>query len=824
MPARPLPPTPMPVWLRRLLIVTGLVLALLVAAAAWFVASFDATRYKGLLIERVRTQYGRTLAIDGPIGLALFPRLEVTLRDVTLSEARRADEFMAIEQASLAVQLLPLLRRELAIDRVAARGVRLAYTRDAQGRRNIDDLLAAPADAPAAAPSAPAPGTALHFDVRALEFSDLQASVRDVPAGLDGRFVVERLATGRLADGAESPLALRARATLAQPALDAALELDAHLTLALPPGAPARVGLRELTLALRGSGFGVQGLDARLTAAALRHDGVALAAERLALTLSGERLGLALKDSRLTLAALGYDPARRHLGLEALELQLAGRRGDAPIEARLAWPRLEVDGDTLRGSALQGQARLASSAQTLQLAFTSQPPGGRFERLQVPGLKLDLSGQAGARRLQGQLRGDLTLATEPVAATLDALALQLTLNDPALPPTAIALRGRAQASATAASWSVEGRANEQPFSLSGQAALDRAVPRLEAQARFTTLDLTRFVAPPAAAASAATPAPGGDAPVDLSALKAFDGRLTLRADALVYPPYRVADAALDATLAGGTLRVSQLAGRAWGGRFSAQASAQAAAKPQDQRVAVQLDASEVDIAALLKDVAQMHKLEGRGRVRADLRSSGASVAAWRRQLAGEASFQLRDGAVRGINLAKTLRQWRSAVSLDKDAVQAASTQEKTDFSEISASFQVAEGVARSRDLSAKSPFLRVDGEGAIDVGRGRIDYLARATVTATPEGQDGAELAALKGLTVPVKLSGPFEAVDYRVQWGAVAAGLLKKRATETLGGKLGVLERLGGRAPAASEPAGAASAPTKKERTKDRLRQLLGG
>jgi len=117
----------------------------------------------------------------------------------------------------------------------------------------------------------------------------------------------------------------------------------------------------------------------------------------------------------------------------------------------------------------------------------------------------------------------------------------------------------------------------------------------------------------------------------------------------------------------------------------------------------------------------MHKLEGRGRVRADLRSSGASVAAWRRQLAGEASFQLRDGAVRGINLAKTLRQWRSAVSLDKDAVQAASTQEKTDFSEISASFQVAEGVARSRDLSAKSPFLRVDGEGAIDVGRGRID-------------------------------------------------------------------------------------------------------
>ena len=137
-----------------------------------------------------------------------------------------------------------------------------------------------------------------------------------------------------------------------------------------------------------------------------------------------------------------------------------------------------------------------------------------------------------------------------------------------------------------------------------------------------------------------------------------------------------------------------------------------------------------------------------------------------------------------------MRQWKSALSLDREAVQRASAEEKTDFSEISASFAIADGVARNKDLVAKSPFLRVGGEGAVDIGRGRVDYLARATVTGTPEGQGGAELAALKGVSLPVRVFGPFDAVDYKPQWSAVAAELATQRAKGTIGG---LLKGLGG-------------------------------
>ena len=810
----------MPVWLRRSLIALAVLLGLAAAVLAYLVASFDPNRYKGLLIDWMRDTHQRTLAIDGPIGLAVFPRLEVTLRDVKLSEHARSDEFAALQEAQLSVQVMPLLRQQLAVDRVAARGVRVVYTRDAEGRSNIDDLLGAGASAAAETTSAAsAPSQALSFDVSGIDLQDLQATVKDAKAGLDGRFTVAKLVTGRLADGAQSPLEFVGQAQLAQPALQADIELTGRMKLALPPGGAASVDFDQLALALRGSGFDFKQLDAKL-AGALAYDGAAgaLRAGPLDLQLAGERAGLVLKNARVLLKALRFEPAQRALQLEALDLQLAARSGPSAIAATLAWPRLAVTGDKLEGSALKGTASL-DGAQKLALGFESQAPSGSFERIRVPGLKLTVDGGGAGRSLKGEARTDLTLAPTPLALALDALNLKLAFTDPALQPLNVALQGKAQASAQDAGWSFEGSLNQQSFTASGRADLSKKVPRVEAQARFAALDLTRFVKPAAAAPAASAPA-AADVPVDLAGLKALDGAFTLRAGTLVYPPYRVADAALDATLNSGVLKVSQLAGKSWGGRFAAQASADA----NRQTVGAKLDASEVDIAALLGDVAQFKKLEGRGRVTADLTTQGQSVDQFKRALAGQAAFQLRDGAVRGINLAKALRQWRSAVSLNKDAVQAASADEKTDFSEISASFDIAQGVARSKDLSGKSPFLRVGGEGEIDIGKGRVDYLARATVASTSKGQDGDELAALNGVTVPVRLVGPFEAVDYRIQWSAVAADLLSKRAKDALAdkakGALGGL--LGGSKPA--DGSASAPAPAKpKDALKEGLKGLFG-
>jgi AsmA protein len=79
----------------------------------------------------------------------------------------------------------------------------------------------------------------------------------------------------------------------------------------------------------------------------------------------------------------------------------------------------------------------------------------------------------------------------------------------------------------------------------------------------------------------------------------------------------------------------------------------------------------------------------------------------------------------------------------------------------------------------KSPFIRLGGAGDIDVGAGQMNYLAKATVVASGEGQGGAELGQLKGVSVPVRVSGAFESLSYKIEWGAMLEDATKAKVEE---------------------------------------------
>ena len=204
--APPFPPIAFPVtvkpWIKRTALAAGALLLVLGAALAWLVASFDAERSKQLLADWMREHHQRTLAIGGPVKLRVFPRLEVGLSQVQLSERGRADEFLHIDEAALAVQMLPLLQHQLRIDRVAARGVRLRYTRDAKGASNIDDFLS-PDDE--AAKKDEGDG-ALDFDVAAVKLADVRLALADAATPLAGELLLQSRATGRRAPGKEAPV------------------------------------------------------------------------------------------------------------------------------------------------------------------------------------------------------------------------------------------------------------------------------------------------------------------------------------------------------------------------------------------------------------------------------------------------------------------------------------------------------------------------------------------------------------------------------------------------------------------------------------------
>ncbi len=798
-------------WMRKLLIGAGVFVLLIAAALAYLVATFDPNAYKGLAVDWMKTHHNRTLAINGPIQLSVFPRLAVQVSGVTLSEKGRADEFLALDEAALSVDVLPLLRQQVVVDRVSARGLRVRYQRGNKGDANIDDLLASDPR-----PQAQTSGPALRFDVSNIQLDDLNLTLRDEQAKLAGEITLLSLSTGRLADQVESPVKLKARLALTSPAVQGELSGSTQLTLAL---ADKGLRLREMELAWKGNAPGAQAVNASLRGA-LAFDGNkgTLQADQVELAGDATVGTLNLAKSTLALERFAYDPENKSLMLSKLRIKLGGAASGQPLSLNLDWPELSVKGESLTGSALSGQISLQGPT-TVEASFKTAAPSGSYERIVVPNVESTVKGRSGPRQIAGSVRATLLLQLEKGAVALDGLDTQLQVQEPSLQPLNISIQGKADASAQAAHWALKGQINNNPFASEGSAILATTPLTLNVAARFDTLDLNRLL--PAAAAAASAPvsaAPAADAPIDLSPLRALQGKFDVRVGQFAYQTYRVNDAVFLATLEGGMLRVSQLSGKTWGGSVSATAFADARAS----RVAVNATASNVNVNALLQDVAKKDVLEGTGRVALDVESAGRSTHELKSRLQGKAALQLRDGAIKGVNLAKSLRQAKAALGMKQaDERQKARQTEKTDFSELTASFTITNGVARSSDLDAKSPFFRLGGDGALEIGKGVIDYTARATVTSTTKGQDGAELEALKGLTIPVHLSGPFEAMDWRIEWSAIAAQAIKTEVGAQVKDKL--REKLG-LPSAASAASGSSESAAIKDAARDKLKQKLKG
>jgi AsmA protein len=158
-----------------------------------------------------------------------------------------------------------------------------------------------------------------------------------------------------------------------------------------------------------------------------------------------------------------------------------------------------------------------------------------------------------------------------------------------------------------------------------------------------------------------------------------------------------------------------------------------------------------------------------------------------------------------VDIGAIINKARSALGSQPAQAAADGSKERTDFSELNATFVIKNGVAHNEDLDVKAPLFRVTGAGDIDIAKSTINYVAKAAVVATAKGQGGRERDDLAGLTVPVKLTGPLDGMKYEVDYRAVASGLAKSK--------------VGGQAKEAIDK----NREKVEDKVKDRLKGLLG-
>ncbi|HXE04124.1 MAG TPA: AsmA family protein [Methyloceanibacter sp.] len=435
---------------------------------------------------------------------------------------------------------------------------------------------------------------------------------------------------------------------------------------------------------------------------------------------------------------------------------------------------------------------------TLLLRGEGGAPAKRIDGLNLeaslPAFDAPLSVDVKAR-LDGQPLG-VTGSISSFGPFLEGEAAQLLLDvdAPAYFPQKLALMG--SATYTGDVWALDGlsaRAGETMLRGVVSADLSGAVPEIKASLNGDSLNVDGLLG--RSAKAAAGPADGAsgwsDAKIDFSGLKAVNAQVNLGVERLSYGTIKAGPIGIRASVAGGKLKLELPNFQLYGGVGTGVLSVDATGKVPVQTFRFSL--SNLDAYPFLDDVAAFQRIEGKAAIAIDLAASGANQRAMVSALAGTASFEFNDGAIRGINVAKMVRNLGAATLSGWQSGDA----EKTDFASLGASFKIAQGKAQTSDLHLSGPLVRVAGAGTVDLPAQTINLRVDPQVVASLEGQGGKN--DLQGLGVPVAINGPWAAPSIYPDIAGIlenpqaayeklsklGGGLVKLPSADSLGGAL---------------------------------------
>ena len=703
------------------LIATASVVGVAVAGAVYLAATFDPNAYKAQIIQAVQDSKHRTLHLDGDISLSFFPNIGVNLSKIALSEVNSDKEFAALESARVSLALLPLFSKQVVVNEVVLNGVHATVIKHKDGTSNIDDLMAKSADTQAAPASQP-----VKLDIAKVVVTNTAFSYQDEQSGAHYDIKDLQLESSRIANGVPAKIAMSVLVQADQPKVSLKTELKTTLTFDMDK-----------------QSYQIAGLDMKVS-------GALLDITQLQIQASGDA---------------SAELSTQEFSAKQLAVKVSGVQGKQTFSANLSAPDLNLSKDHYTGTKLALNAELQAAFGKLVASLSIPAIAGTPQAFKIDDVLLD------AQLEQADQSFKLKLST-PLAGNMSTQQFDLSNLDIAMSATGDKLPNKSISSTMKGNVQLNTKKQIVQANLSGgllQSQLRAklgvngfAQPAIHFDVDVDQLDADLYL--PKQTAEAAAPSNEPEQPLDLSALRTLNLDGSLRIGSLKVANVKVKQLRVDVQAHKGIVNVSPLSAELYQGSTTGSISINAQDIPA---IAIKQTLSGVDIAPLGKDAANFDTLEGHGNVALNISMQGNKVSEMKRAMNGTASLSLVDGAIKGINVAKKMRGVKSMFGAKSDT-QTADKAEKTDFSELKASFKINNGVAHNDDLSMKSPLLRLGGAGDIDIGHDSIDYLAKATLTSTLEGQGGAD--AVGGMTVPLRVHGPFTDLKYSLDFGAMVS------------------------------------------------------
>jgi AsmA protein len=652
--------------MRTLLKIIAVVVILAIAGLIALPFVVDPNDYKQQISEQVEKATGRTLSLDGDIGLSVFPWVALELGPLTLSNAKGfdAEHFAKIDAAQVRIKLMPLLQKKLEMDTIVLDGLVLNLEKDKAGSANWDDLgqsadQKAEDDTSDATADESSGARLAALSIAGVELTNANVIWSDKSAGAYYNIQNFNLNTDPL-----------------EPSKPTAVEMDFDLS-STEPQMTAHIALEsQLAIDLDKQLYTLSNLSFKTQA-----EGDALPLSKIDLAISGD---------------VNADLAKQTVDFSALLIQIQDLAIESTINVSQVLDTPSFTGNisikpfNLRQLAKQLAIELPTMADdsTLELVQLSSQLEGSDSHINLNDLQLKLD--------QSTLTGQLAVKNFDKPAISFKLALNEIDADRYMPPV-----------------TEDAETNSAPTATAGAAAASQLpLETLRALNLNGSLDIGQL---------------------KMSGTHSDNIHINIAANK-------------------GVIKLKPMSANLYQGQYKGNVNLDA--RGNNLKLSLDESVSNVQAGPLLKDLSGDDKISGVVSGKVKLSGQGKTSDQIKETLSGNGNFSFTDGALKGLNIADSIRKAKAVLKGENPT--AAAEAPTTDFSSLTGSFSAKNGVINNQDLALMSPLLRVKGAGTADLAKELIDYTLGVSIVETSKGQQGKELADLKGLTIPVKISGTF--------------------------------------------------------------------
>jgi AsmA protein len=288
-----------------------------------------------------------------------------------------------------------------------------------------------------------------------------------------------------------------------------------------------------------------------------------------------------------------------------------------------------------------------------------------------------------------------------------------------------------------------------------------------------SIDIARYMAPASESETASGEASSTvEIPADL--IRSFNARGNLKISRANLGNILFENVTVGVNSDDGVLRIHPIAADFFDGGYRGDIRIDASGDVPS--IAVNEAINDVNLASMARAMFEVDNVSGTVNGSFQLGGRGADMDVIRRDLDGRMSVELRDGAWEGTDVWYEMRRARSYF---KGLPQPAAPETpRTQFSTMTASGAVTDGVLQNDDFFAELPFMQMKGRGSVNFVEATVDYSVTGRVLEKPEFMTDVSPEEIEDFTsavIPFRITGSLASPAIRPDVEA----MLKDRAEE---------------------------------------------